>query len=242
MNKNNLVFLDTETTGIGADSRLCQVAYSFANEEKEGLFKPPIPIEIEAMAVSHITNKMVANKESFIDSQMQKDLRHIFANDNILVAHNAAFDVEILKRDELEIKRVIDTIKIAQQLDINAEIPKYSLQYLRYYFDLEVADAPAHNALGDVRVLKKIFDYYFQKMLAEFKSEEEVLQKMLEISALPVLIKKFNFGKYNGELVSEVAKKDAGYLTWLFNQKIMARENGIENDENWIYTLDKYLN
>ena len=72
--------------------------------------------------------------------------------------------------------------------------------------------------------------------------EEKVLQAMLEISALPILIKKFNFGKYNGELVSEVAKKDAGYLTWLFNQKVIARENGIENDENWIFTLDKYLN
>lgn len=242
MNKNNLVFLDTETTGIGADGRLCQVAYSFAGQEVELLFKPPIPIEIEAMSVSHITNKMVAGKEIFFDSQMKKDLEEIFSADNILVAHNASFDVEILKRDGIEVKKNIDTFKIAQHLDADAEVPKYNLQYLRYYYGLEVENAIAHNALGDVRVLEKLFNYFFQKMLADLNEEEKVLQEMLEISARPILIKKFNFGKYNGELVSEVAKKDSGYLSWLFNQKVMARENGIENDENWIYTLDKYLN
>jgi len=242
MNKNNLVFLDTETTGIGADGRLCQVAYNFQGVEFESLFKPPVPIEIEAMSVAHITNRMVADKESFENSQMKKDLLVIFEAENILVAHNAAFDAEILRREQVEAKKIIDTYKVAQDLDVDGEIPKYKLQYLRYYFDLEVENAPAHDALGDVRVLEKLFGYYFQKMLIELGDEEKVLQRMLEISAKPVLIKKFNFGKYNGEKVSEVAKKDAGYLTWLFNQKIMAREQGLENDEDWIYTLDKYLN
>ncbi|MFA7209321.1 MAG: exonuclease domain-containing protein [Parcubacteria group bacterium] len=242
MEKNNLVFLDTETTGIGADGRLCQVAYKFNGTESESLFKPPVPIEIEAMAVAHITNKMVADKEPFADSQMKKDLQVLFAAGNILVAHNAAFDAEMLRREQVEVKKTIDTYKVAQDLDVDGEIPKYNLQYLRYYFDLEVENAPAHDALGDVRVLERLFEYYFQKMLAESGSEEKVLERMLEISARPILIKKFNFGKYNGEKVSEVAKKDAGYLNWLFNQKVMAREQGIENDENWIYTLDSYLN
>jgi len=242
MDRSKLVFLDTETTGIGADGRLCQVAYSFAGQEVEALFKPPVPIEIEAMSVTHITNKMVADKEPFLNSQMQKDLVEIFATDNILVAHNAKFDMDILQRDGVEVKKNIDTLKIAHHLDVDGEVPKHNLQYLRYYYDLEVDQAPAHDALGDVWVLEKLFDYFFQKMLIEMGDEEKVLQAMLEISALPILIKKFNFGKYNGELVSEVAKKDAGYLTWLFNQKVIARENGIENDENWIFTLDKYLN
>lgn len=242
MKKNNLVFLDTETTGTGADSRLCQVAYDFQGVEAESLFKPPVPIEIEAMAVAHITNKMVANKQPFSDSQMKNDLQLIFKESNILVAHNASFDAEILRRDGVEAEKIIDTYKVAQDLDIDGEIPKYSLQYLRYYFDLEIENAPAHDALGDVRVLKRLFEYYFQKMLIDLGDEKKVIDKMLEISARPILIKKFNFGKYNGEKVSEVAKKDANYLSWLFNQKVMAREQGIENDENWIYTLDNYLN
>ena len=242
MNKDNLIFLDTETTGTGADSRLCQLAYKFKGVEIESLFKPPVPIEIEAMSVSHITNKMVADKESFVDSLVKKDLQGIVQDGNILVAHNATFDAEILHREGVEVEKMIDTYKIAQEMDMDGEVPRYNLQYLRYYFDLEVTDAIAHNALGDIRVLEKLFEYYFNRMMLELGDEALVISKMLEISTKPILIKKFNFGKYNGEKVNEVAKKDAGYLSWLFNQKIMDRERGIGNDENWIYTLDKYLN
>jgi len=242
MKKDKLIFLDTETTGLGADGRLCQVAYKFSGREAEAMFKPPVPIEIEAMSVTHITNKMVAEKEPFIGSKMQKDLAQIFTEGNVMVAHNAEFDAGILRREGMEIGKTIDTHKIAHHLDKDGEIPRHNLQYLRYYFDLDVEDASAHDALGDVRVLEKLFDYLFARMAIDGSDEEKILEKMMEISALPILIKKFNFGKYSGELVSEVAKKDSGYLSWLFNQKVMNRENGIMNDEDWIFTLDKYLN
>ncbi|HEX7586500.1 MAG TPA: exonuclease domain-containing protein [Patescibacteria group bacterium] len=242
MDRKKLVFLDTETTGTGPDGRLCQVAYKFDGQEVSALFKPPVPIEIEAMAIAHITNKMVADKEPFIGSEMQKDLEQILAAGNILVAHNAKFDAEILQREGLETSKIIDTFKIAHHLDTEGKIPKYALQYLRYYFDLEVKNAPAHDALGDVRVTEKIFDHLFAEMAKTHGDEEKILRSMLEISAEPLLFKKFNFGKHNGRKISEVVAEDASYLAWLLDQKIMARERGEDNDENWIYTLDYYLN
>lgn len=241
MNKSKLIFLDTETTGIGLQDRLCQVAYKFQGKESEALFKPPIPIEIDAMAVSHITNKMVADKEAFLDSAMYKNLAEIFSLEHILVAHNASFDVEMLRRENLKVERTIDTFKLAQHLDMEAQILKYAMQYLRYYHNLEVLDAPAHNALGDIRVLEKLFDHYFEKMLENNKNEEKVIAEMLSISARPVLIKKFNFGKYLGIKISDVARRDQGYLQWLLNEKIKTRDADGENDENWIYTLEHYL-
>jgi exodeoxyribonuclease X len=243
MDKSKLVFLDTETTGNNPEARLCQVAYKFSGKEVEGFFKPPIPISIDAMAISHITNKMVEDEEVFSDSQMKKDLEKIFSEGNILVAHNADFDSNILKNDGIIVGRKIDTVKIAQYLDEKGDIPRYSLQYLRYYFDLDLdpKDAPAHNALGDIRVLEKLFDYLFEKMEENLIGEEEVLEKMLEISVLPVLMKKFGFGKYKGEKVEDVYQKDPGYLKWLWEQKKKAKEQGEENDENWIYTLEYYL-
>jgi DNA polymerase III epsilon subunit-like protein len=241
MNQSNLIFLDTETTGIGPDDRLCQVAYKFQGVEREALFRPPVPIGIDAMAVAHITNKMVADKEVFLDSAMYKALGEIFSDEHILVAHNAGFDAQMLMREKLEPKSLIDTFKLAQYLDTEGEIPKYAMQYLRYYHGLEVLDAPAHNALGDIRVLEKLFDYYFQKMLSGGKEEAVVLEEMLAVSARPILIKKFNFGKYLGMNVSDVAGRDRGYLQWLLNEKIKTRDFGGENDENWIYTLEHYL-
>lgn len=242
MDKANLVFLDTETTGLGKEDRLCQVAYKFQGEEKESLFKPPVPISVESMSVAHVTNKMVADKEPFIGSDMFQQLKDIFEKDNILVAHNAGFDAEMLRKEGLEIKKMIDTFKIAHYLDHEGEIPRYNLQYLRYYFEFDVVDAPAHNALGDIRVLEVIFDHYWEKMLAIKNTPEAAISEMLKISSEPILIRKFNFGKYTGEWVEAVAKKDANYLRWLLGEKNKARENGEEEDENWIYTLRYHLN
>lgn len=96
------VFLDTETTGIGKEDRLCQLAYkmeggSVVNE----LFNPGRPISIEAMRVHHITNDMVENQPPFRQSETWQRLREVLGVDeNVLVAHNAVFDVQMLKREE----------------------------------------------------------------------------------------------------------------------------------------------
>lgn len=243
MQKTDLIFLDTETTGVGPEDRLCQVAYVYQSQEAKGLFRPPLAMTIDAMVVTHITDKTVESCESFRGSQMYQDLEKIFASGGILVAHNAPFDAEMLHREGITVKASIDTFKLSHFLDETSAIPKHSLQYLRYYHHLEVGEAVAHDALGDVRVLEKLFDFHFEQMLAQSSGDQEAtLQKMIEISARPILMRKFNFGKYIGMDVKKVADEDADYLTWLFNQKIMTREQGGEDDENWIYTLDYYLN
>lgn len=227
---------------MGPEDRLCQLAYAFGGKEVESLFKPPVPITIDAMAVTHITNKMVAGAEVFADSVIKKELQGILGGGAVLVAHNASFDILMLKREGVAVEQCIDTYKIAHHLDTAGVIPRHGLQYLRYYHDLDVADALAHSALGDVRVLVKLFDLYFAQMLVSFGDEEAVLREMITLSAHPVLFKKFTFGKYIGQEVKRVVADDASYCTWLFNQKVMARERGEEDDENWIYTLDYYLN
>lgn len=242
MDRTNLIFLDTETTGIGPQDRLCQVAYAFGGREAESLFRPPVPIGIDAMVVTHITNRMVETCEPFQDSAMKRELDGIFGAGNTLVAHNAPFDADMLSREGVAVGGMIDTHKVAHHLDAAGEIPKYNLQYLRYYHDLEVTDASAHDALGDVRVLRALFGFQFDRMFAVLGDEASVLREMLAVSARPILMKKFNFGKYNGEDVKKVAAEDKDYLAWLFNQKVMAREQRGEDNENWIYTLDYYLN
>lgn len=242
MDRTDLIFLDTETTGIGPEDRLCQVAYIWGGREAESLFRPPVPISIDAMAVTHITNRMVETLPPFSGSAMHADLTRIFSAGGVLVAHNAGFDAAMLAREGIAVGGMIDTFKVAHHLDGNGEIPKYNLQYLRYYHGLEVADASAHDALGDVRVLRALFDFQFGRMLSSLRDEASVLREMLAVSDRPILIRKFNFGKYAGEDVKKVAAENPDYLAWLLDQKVMARERGGDDDENWIYTLDHYLN
>jgi DNA polymerase III epsilon subunit-like protein len=84
------------------------------------------------MTVHHITNEMVRDKPIFRDSDTWNQLQDLIKSDgNVMVAHNAAFDVDILKKEGIEPKSVICTLKLARYFDKEGVIPRYSLQYLR---------------------------------------------------------------------------------------------------------------
>ncbi len=232
----NLIFLDTETTGneIGKD-RLCEVCFMQGDVAKSEYFKPPLPVSVKAMSITHITNKMLSNKKPFAQSNMAKELEELLEN-GILVAHNASFDSAMLEAEGLSVPRKIDTLRIARFLDPDNSIPEYGLQFLRYYLDLDI-EAHAHNAEDDVKVLHALFKRLFSKMKERLGSDDAVIEKMIQISQTPSLFYKFNFGKYAGEPVEKVLRDDRRYLEWMLDQKL----KNPANEEDWIYTLEHYL-
>jgi len=233
-----ILFLDTETTGNDPEKdRLSQVCYKFGDKIVNEYFKPPIPISVKAMSVTHITNKMVEESPSFEGSGTQKELQKLL-EDHVLIAHNAPFDIAILNNDNVETPKFICTLRVARHLDHEAKIPEYNLQYLRYYLDLDVYGVNAHDAKGDVLVLEALFER-LKKKVEELYPEDNAIEKMIEISKNPSIIRKFTFGKYKGELVENIAKSDRGYLEWLHNQKV---QDGVEGqDDDWLYTLEHFL-
>ena len=153
------IFLDTETTGNGPADRICQIAFKTENGAAVNeLFNPGMPITIDARTVHHITNEMVRDKPTFRDSDTWRKLQDLIkSNTNVMVAHNAAFDVDMLKKQGIEPKSVICTLKLARYFDKDGVIPKYGLQYLRYYLSLNV-DAIPHTALGDILIHEGLFN------------------------------------------------------------------------------------
>lgn len=230
-----LIFLDTETTGIEETDRLCQVCYRVGDVVHNEYFKPPLPMSVKSMSITHITNKMLENKPAFAGSDFARELQKLLS-EGILVAHNAPFDSEMLKREGIEIPRFICTLRVARHLDTHGVIPEYNLQFLRYYLDLDVP-GNAHDAEGDVNVLYAVFARLLAKVQEVTGDEQSAIEKMIEISSTPSLYKKFNFGKYKDKLIAEVAQTDHGYLEWLLKQKL-ENEGG---EEDWIYTLQYYL-
>lgn len=233
-----LIFFDTETTGNTEKDFLCQIAYKTGNESFTGLYKPSTKIPPEASAVHHITNKMVADKPSFAESGDQAKIKKLFEDQNsIVVAHNAPFDLVMIKKEDIVPTNFICTLRVARHLDPEEKIDRYNLQYLRYLLEIEV-EATAHDALGDVMVLEKLFERLKKKIIEqENLKEDEAINKMIEISSHPSILKSFKFGKYNGKKIEEIARIDRGYLEWLLAQK----EQGDEIDEDWVYTLRHYL-
>lgn len=237
--KYKLLFLDTETTGNEEKDRLCQICYTYEGALVNELFKPAdVPISIESQAVHHITPKMVKDKPLFIDSSTYTELESILDNEEtIFVAHNAKFDIGMLEKENLFVPTYIDTLRVARALDTKNSIPRYNLQYLRYYLEMDI-EATAHDAMGDVLVLQELFKRLFDKIQKqESCTDEEVIEKMIEISSKPSLMHQFSFGKYSGKTLEEVAQSDRGYLEWMLNQKLQSESD----EEDWIYTLEYYL-
>lgn len=248
-----LIFLDTETTGNQPDKDfLCQLAFKTADETFCELFKPPISIPPEASAVTHITDKHVADKPAFKESSNYGAIKLMLEDPTaVMIAHNARFDTAILANDDIFPVNIICTLRVARALDKNNVIPQYKLQYLRYYLGIDI-EADAHDALGDVLVLEQLFKRLYAKVLEEIKKdplaltgtppsqggeEMQVLEKMIEISSRPSLMNLFSFGKHNGKTVAEVASIDRNYLDWMLTQK----EQNPDTEEDWIYTLKYYL-
>jgi len=131
---------------------------------------------------------------------------------------------------------LIDTLRCLRHL--YPDLESHSLQYVRYAFGLykrETKEARsagvkirAHDALGDVLVLKLLLDL----LLAEHSADE-----LAELTKKPITYRTFRFGKYRDEDIIEVAKKDPGYLEWMLKEK--GGEEGL--DEDWRHTLESAL-
>lgn len=241
--KKTIIIFDTETTGNGDLDRLCQLAYKQFGEKDifNELYKPVVPISVESQAVHHITPKMVLDKPAFTESNDFGLIKKLFEDENtIVVAHNAKFDVAMLKKEGIHIENYIDTLKIVRHLDPEMKIARHNLQYLRYLLELDedIEDTiQAHDAKGDVLILEKLFQRLFKKMKEVHEKDEAVLEMMMEISEEPSLITRFTFGKYNGATVESVANSDPGYLEWLLKTK----KESEQDEEDWIHTLEHFL-
>lgn len=178
-----LVFTDTETTGFG-DCRVIELAMGISTEPGTAIIetyraKPPIPINLEAMMIHHITEEMVADLPLFNELPQYQHILDTLET-SLVVAHNAEFDMDALSREGIKISSYIDTQRLARH--IYPDFKLHKLQYLRYKLGLKV-DANAHSAEGDVMVLMAVFNNLI-KTLQEIEAwtYEEAIERARRIS------------------------------------------------------------
>jgi exodeoxyribonuclease X len=137
----------------------------------------------------------------------------------------------------MTVPKYICTLKVVKYLDEEGEIPEYNQQFLRYYFGLKFEETIVpHDAESDVKVLEEIFNELKNRFIKKH-GEDGMIEKMIDISTKPVMVRAFMFGKHKGEPVDQIAVRDRGYLEWLYNAK---KENP-DGEEDWLYTLEHYL-
>ena len=223
------IILDTETTGVGEEDRVIQLGYMVLGakeiEVHNEFFTSDVPIGFGAMEVHGITPDMLEGKPTCKDSDSYKRLLELNTNENYMIIHNAPFDLGMLEKEGFDTQmKVIDTLRVAKHVLPDEEA--HRLQYFRYKMELykdekKEADAlgievKAHDAIGDVLVLK-LFLTKLKEAVASAFPDENPVEKMVDLTATPILIKTFRFGKHKGKTLQEVATSDAGYLRWMLS-------------------------
>lgn len=197
--------IDTETCGLqGGVVEVASVDVidgQIVNPMSD-LVSPDRPISRQAMAVHRITEAMVMGKPPIEEAILR------YHGSPFYVAHNASFDRRMLPEMHGE---WICTMTLARQLWLGI---KYGNQALRHSLKLDVtppADLHAHRALYDCYVtaalLIRIMD------LSGWRADEMSLRSQPAAQRDDVL----PFGKYRGQALAVVARKDPGYLKWMLD-------------------------
>ncbi len=167
--KQNLVFVDIETTGLNPDiNEIISIGIVVVNQdwkdEKIPSFEVIEELELKIKPL-HIENAdpiaLKVNKYNTLDWEGAYDLKEamrvfsIKTKDAIMVAHNISFDYMFIEKafrqtgyvNEMHYHK-LDTISIAfAKLANKDDINKFSLRDLSQYFSIE--NKNAHHALSD---------------------------------------------------------------------------------------------
>ncbi len=148
----DFTIIDTETTGLGNYSKLVEFgAMQFRNGKPYKTFNvlinPKMKMSDEVIKIHHITNEMVESAPPI--EEVSKEIYNFISND-ILVAHNAAFDIDVLNRRLIYgLKNsYIDSLLIFKNA---LNLKYYKLDYIRKHFDINLKQS--HRALDDVEML-----------------------------------------------------------------------------------------
>lgn len=268
-----LVIFDTETTGLNEEDRIIQVGAiiseignpSYFERAYDELCSVETPIKIESMAVHGIRQEDIKDKSSFSETKFKKRFDELNSNENYLIAHNLDFDKKMIEKEgysnRIEFK-LIDTYQCVKHLyqigdEINGyKLPNHKLQTFRYMmfnnleeekeakkYDVEIK---AHDAIGDVVILKMFLGKLFLKVKSQYKlkSTKEVFDKMVELSSLPVEMKIVPFfKKHPNKTVQEIDKVDPSYIDYFYKQQKEYKETGDSYfNKDLHFTLEKIVN
>ncbi len=152
------VVFDTETTGLLPDQgdEIVQIAAlrivngrRLQGEVFDTLVNPRRPIPASSTAVHGITSAMVADAPDIADVARRF---HAFAAGAVLIAHNAPFDMEFLRRSQTAAgvifdNPILDTVLLSAV--VYGQHETHSLDALTHRLGITIPEEARHTALGD---------------------------------------------------------------------------------------------
>lgn len=190
---------DTETTGLEFGAEIVELAYLEIAEDLSVIseysqrFKPQNPISAAASAQHGIVI------EDLVDCPLCREIPCLMDVD--IIGHFTRFDMTKLERF-WDFNSHLCTYRAATQLFPDS--PDHKLQTLKYYLGLR-KDLVAHGALADVLVTYELL----QKML---EITQLPLSEFIEECNKPVKYEVMTFGKHKGTKIRDLPRN---YIKWL---------------------------
>lgn len=230
--KNPIVFFDLETTGININTdRIVEICYlkvyPNGNEEAKTLrINPEMPIPESSSAIHGIYDADVVDCPTF--REVARNIANDIEGCDLAGFNSNRFDIPVLAEEFLRVGVDIDMTK-RKFVDVQVIFHKMEQRTLsaayKFYCKRDLEDA--HTAEADTRatyeVLQSQLDRYGEALKNDiaFLADYSSYNKNVDFAGRMVYDEKgmevFNFGKYKGQSVSEVLKKDQGYYSWIQN-------------------------
>ncbi len=238
-----LIFFDLETTGTNIVSdRIVELSYHklFPDGTAEGRtlrIKPTqwlggvevqMHIPDEAAAVHGIHDEDVAECPTF--KQLAPQLAAVFADGDLAGYNSTYFDIPLLAEEfiragqqvDLKNKYCVDAYTIFQRHE-----PRNLTAAYRFYCGKNLEDA--HSANADTMAT-------YEVLMAQMERYDDMPVTVKELSAYLIGDRRmadfagrilydaqgkeiFNFGKYKGQRVEDVFRRERGYYSWLLDSE-----------------------
>jgi len=229
--KKPIVFFDLETTGINiAKDRIVEISILkvFPNGNKESktwLVNPEIEIPKEASDIHGITNERVVTEPTF--KELALEVSEMIKGCDLAGFNSNRFDIPLLAEEMLRAEvdfDMIDRVAIDVQVIFHKKEERTLSAGYKFYCgkDLNNAHSAAVDTLATYEILKAQLDKYDDlENDVKFLNEYSTFGKRADLAGFIQYDESedeiFTFGKYKGQKVGAVLKKDKGYFSWIQN-------------------------
>jgi len=242
-----IVFFDLEATGANvAKDRIIDISTLKINPDGSEeawtcLVNPEMPISAEASEVNGIYDKDVADAPTF--REIGQKVFDIFNGADIGGYNSNNFDIPMLMEEfhRVDIDFTIDDIETVDVYRIFTKMePRDLVSAYKFYCDKTLVDA--HSASADVKATYEVLLAQLDKY-DKLENDVSFLHKISMDSRFVDMgrrmVKKngvvlFNFGKFKGQAVKDVLKKDPGYYAWIMRSDFLrdtkAKLTAIKNE------------
>lgn len=229
--KRPIIFFDLETTGVDTatdrivEISMVKVGVDGTKQVKTRRINPEMPIPAEATAVHGITDDDVRDEPTF--RQIAKSLAQFIEGCDFGGFNSNRFDLPVLVEEfmragvEVDFKRrkFVDVQNIFHKKEERTLVAAY-----RFYCgkELEAAHSADADTMATYEVLCSQLDRYNDlensvEFLSEFSTRAKTADFAGRINYDDKGVEVFAFGKYKGQSVEEVFRKEPSYYDWIMN-------------------------